>query len=240
MDLELAGKIAVVTGGSKGIGLAVAQALAEEGAQVVVGARHVDDMPQLEGVVAHAVDLGTPEGPGQLIALALEQHGRIDVLVNNVGAVKPRLSGFLEVGDEDFERSLGLNFLAAIRAIRATIPGMVAQGGGRIVNVASVNSFYQPDGLVIDYGAAKAALVNASKALAQEYGPQGIRINSVSPGPVATDLWLGEGGVAAQLGDASGQAAEAVQEQAAASFPTRRFTRPDEVAALVTMLASAT
>ena len=115
---------------------------------------------------------------------------------------------------------------------------MLAAGGGSIVNVASVNAFYHPDGLVIDYGAAKAALLNVAKALSQELGPRGIRINSVSPGPVATDLWMGDDGVAATVGRATGAGADAVRAQAAQGFATRRFTTPEEVATLVALLAS--
>src|ERR1700712_3135975 len=184
MDLELAGKVAVVTGGSKGIGLAVAETLASEGAKVIVGARVVDAMPAIDGVDALAVDLGTPTGPQTLVDFALRQHGRVDVLVNNVGAARPRLEGFLGVSDADFEASLQLNFFAAVRTIRAVLPGMLEAGSGAIVNVASVNAFFEPDSAVLDYGAAKAALVNLAKSLSQELGPKGVRINSVSPGPV--------------------------------------------------------
>jgi NAD(P)-dependent dehydrogenase (short-subunit alcohol dehydrogenase family) len=99
-------------------------------------------------------------------------------------------------------------------------------------------SFFHPDGLVVDYGAAKAALLNVAKALSQELGPKGIRINSVSPGPVATDLWLGEHGVAATIGTATGVDPETVREQAIASMSTGRFTTPEEVATLVALLAS--
>lgn len=115
---------------------------------------------------------------------------------------------------------------------------MMKRGEGAIVNVASVNAFFHPDGLVVDYGAAKAALLNVAKALSQELGPKGIRINSVSPGPVATDLWLGDHGVAATVGDATGVDPAAVRDQAIASMPTGRFTTPDEVATLVALLAS--
>jgi NAD(P)-dependent dehydrogenase (short-subunit alcohol dehydrogenase family) len=115
---------------------------------------------------------------------------------------------------------------------------MIEQGEGAIVNVASVNAFFHPDGLVIDYGAAKAALLNVAKALSQELGPKGIRINSVSPGPVATELWLGDHGVAATIGKATGSGADAVREQTTAAMPTGRFTTPEEVATLVTLLAS--
>ncbi len=107
-----------------------------------------------------------------------------------------------------------------------------------IVNVASVNSFFEPDGAVIDYGAAKAALVNVAKSLSQELGPRGIRITSVSPGPVATDLWLGEHGVAEAIGRATGAEADTVRDQMAAGMPTGRFTTPQEVATIVALLAS--
>jgi len=115
---------------------------------------------------------------------------------------------------------------------------MLLRGEGAIVNIVSVNAFFQPDGLVMDYGAAKAALLNVAKALSQELAPQGIRINSVSPGQVATDLWLGDQGVAATVGRASGVDADAVRAQAVAGIPTGRFTTPEEVATLVVMLAS--
>ncbi len=238
MDLELNGKIAVVTGGSKGIGLAIVRTLADEGAQVVAGALTTESMEGLERVDPVAVDLVEPGGSERLVAEAIDRYGRIDVLVNNVGGVKLRIEGFLSVTDADFEHSLQLNFFAALRATRAAVAAMIEQGQGAIVNVASVNSFFHPDGLVIDYGAAKAALLNLAKALSQELGPKGIRINSVSPGPVATDLWLGADGVAATLGKAAGIEADEVRNRATAGMATGRFTTPEEVATLVALLAS--
>ncbi len=238
MDLQLGGKVAVVTGASKGIGLAIATTLAAEGAQVVAGARTVDSLQGLDGVSALRVDLGTPAGPAALVDAAIERHGRVDVLVNNVGAVHIRLDGFMGTTDEDFVASFELNLFAALRAIRAALTHMLPRGEGVIVNVASVNAFYQPDGAVVDYGAAKAALVNVAKSLSQELGPKGIRINSVSPGQVETDLWLGDAGVAATIGAATGAGADAIRAQVTAGIPTRRFTRPDEVATLVALLAS--
>ena len=107
-----------------------------------------------------------------------------------------RLEGFLGTSDDEFQWAMDMNFFAALRATRAAIVPMLEQGAGAIVNVASVNAFFQPDAGTIDYGAAKAALVNLSKTLAQEFGPRGIRVNAISPGPVGTDLWLGEHGVA--------------------------------------------
>ena len=112
-----------------------------------------------------------PGGPEALVAHALERHGRVDVLVNNVGRAPLRVDGFLATSDADFEASLQINFFAALRATRAVVAAMVTQGGGAIVNVVSVNAFFQPDGLTIEYGAAKAALLNVAKALSQELGP---------------------------------------------------------------------
>ena len=241
MDLELANKVAVVTGASKGIGLAITRALVDEGARVVGGARTVDTLEGIDGVTAVALDLVAPDGPPQLVQRAIDEHGRVDVLVNNVGAVRLRLEGFLGTSDEEFAWAMEMNFFAALRATRAALAHMLEHGGGAIVNVASVNAFFQPDAGTIDYGAAKAALVNFSKSLAQEFGPRGIRVNCVSPGPVGTDLWLGDHGVAATVAAATGVDPDAAREAVVASiggFATGRFTTPEEVATLVTLLAS--
>jgi NAD(P)-dependent dehydrogenase (short-subunit alcohol dehydrogenase family) len=241
MDLELHDKVAVVTGASKGIGLAVTRALVAEGAKVVAGARSVESLEGIAGVLPVAVDLASPVGPARLVERAIAEHGRLDVLVNNVGGVKLRLKGFLGTSDEDFEWALRMNFFAALRATRAAITQMVKRGGGAIVNVASINAFFQPDGGTVDYGAAKAALVNVTKALSQEFGPSGIRINDVSPGPVATDLWLGKDGVAETVAKATGVDPETARKNVIASIgglATGRFTTPEEVATLVVMLAS--
>lgn len=124
---------------------------------------------------------------------------------------------------------------------RAALVPMVALGRGAIINIASANAFFQPDGATIDYGAAKAAVVNLTKSLEQEVGPSGIRVNAISPGPVETDLWLGEHGVAATVAAMTGVDADTARARVVAGiggFATGRFTRPDEVAALAVMLAS--
>jgi len=241
MDLQLGNKVAVVTGASKGIGLAVTRALVEEGARVVAGARTTDGLRDLQGVTAVAGDLTSPEGPARLVQRALDDHGRVDVLVNNVGGVRIRLDGFLGTSDEEFAWAMNINFFAALRATRAVLPAMVKQSAGAIVNVASVNAFFQPDAGTIDYGAAKAALVNLTKSLAMEFGPRGIHVNCVSPGPVSTDLWLGKDGVAETVAKASGVDTETARKNVVASiggFATGRFTTPAEVATLVVILAS--
>jgi NAD(P)-dependent dehydrogenase (short-subunit alcohol dehydrogenase family) len=238
MDLDLADKVAVVTGANRGIGFAVTRALAAEGAYVVAGSRTTDNLEGLDRVVAVSVDLAAADGPALLVQRALDEHGRLDVLVNNVGAVRIRMDGFLGTSDEEFEWALNMDFFTTLRATRAALGPMLEHGSGSIVNVASVNSFFQPDAATVDYGVAKAAVVNLSKSLAQEFSPQGIRVNCVSPGQVSTDLWLGEHGVATTIGEASGVDADTVRETAVASIATGRFTRPEEVATLITMLAS--
>jgi NAD(P)-dependent dehydrogenase (short-subunit alcohol dehydrogenase family) len=241
MDLELRDKVAVVTGAGKGIGLAVTKALAAEGAHVVAGSRTIDTLDGLDGVTAVALDLSAPDGPVELIDRATGAHGRVDVLVNNVGAVRMRVDGFLGTSDEEFEWALEMNFFIALRTTRAALGPMVEQHAGAIVNVASVNAFFQPDAATIDYGAAKAALVNLTKTLSQEFGPRGVRVNAVSPGPVSTDLWLGDHGVAATVGRATGVDADTARATIIAGiggFATGRFTTPEEVATLITFLAS--
>ena len=241
MDLQLTDKVAVVTGAGKGIGLAIVRTLADEGALVVAGSRSTATLDGLERVTGVAVDLAAQDAPAQLVERAIAEHGRVDVLVNNVGAVRLRLDGFLGTSDEEFAWAMEMNFFIALRTIRAALPHMIDQGGGAIVNIASVNAFFQPDAGTVDYGPAKAALVNLSKALAQEFGPNGIHVNCVSPGPVATDLWLGEGGVADTVAKTAGIDADTAREQVIASiggFATGRFTTPEEVATLAAFLAS--
>jgi NAD(P)-dependent dehydrogenase (short-subunit alcohol dehydrogenase family) len=238
MNLELTDRVAVVTGANKGIGLAITKTLAGEGAHVVAGSRSTENLGDIERVTPVAVNLMVPDGPALLVQKAIKEHGHLDVLVNNVGAVRIRVDGFLATSDEEFEWALQMNFFTGLRATRAALGPMLKQGSGSVVNIASVNSFFQPDAATIDYGAAKAAVVNLSKSLSQEFGPKGIRVNCISPGQVSTDLWLGEHGVAATFAEASGVDADTIRETAAAGIATRRFTTPEEVATLVAMLAS--
>lgn len=239
MDLHLSGKVAAVTGASKGIGLAVAGALADEGASVAAGARGSSD--ELFALAARcpvlpvAVDLTSATGPARLIEEAVSSFGRLDILVNNVGEVRTHPDGFASFSDADWERALTINFLAAVRTTRAALPHLLERGG-TIVTVSSVNAFL-PDPTIIDYCAAKAALSNFCKALSKEVGPLGVRVNTVSPGPVSTALWLGGSGVAATVAKATGGDPEAVVEQAAGAAATGRFTTPQEVADLVVLLA---
>src|SRR4051812_41629737 len=233
MDLRLTGKVAVVTGASRGIGLAVVQALAAEGVRIVAGSREITaDLSQLAArfeAELVSVDLSTPAGSTQLIDAAVTSFGGLDILVNNVGALRPRLGGFLSVTDDDWLWGLNINFLSAVRTTRAALPHLLDRGAGSIVTVSSINAFL-PDPSLYDYTASKAALTNFSKALSKEVGPRGIRVNTVSPGPVTTSMWLGEDGVASTFARASGGEAEAVTRQVAEGTVSGRFSRPEEVA----------
>jgi NAD(P)-dependent dehydrogenase (short-subunit alcohol dehydrogenase family) len=239
MDLELAGKVVAVTGASKGIGLAITRAFVNEGARVVAGARSsssdLDALAASGNVEIVQVDLADPEAPTRFIAAAGD---RLDILINNVGLAVPRTEGFLAITDDMWLASMNLNLMAAVRTTRAALPIMIAAGGGIIVNTGSVNARL-PDPTVIDYSAAKAAMTNLAKSLSKEFGGRGIRVNTVAPGPVATDLWLGTDGVAARIGKSSGQRPEDIAAAAAQGMVTGRFSRPDEVADLVLLLASA-
>jgi NAD(P)-dependent dehydrogenase (short-subunit alcohol dehydrogenase family) len=238
MDLGLAGQTAVVTGGSKGIGLAIVRGLADNGVRVVTGAKgssaELAELAKTGQVQAVEVDLADPAGPDRLAGLAGD---RIDILVNNVGAAPARPGGFLSISDNEWLATLNLDLMAAVRATRAVLPGMLAAGHGSIISICSVNARL-PDPAVMDYSVAKAGLASFCKALSKEAGPRGIRVNTVSPGPVATDLWLGDHGVAQTFSQASGGKAQDVARHAASQMVTGRFTQPVEVADVVLFRAS--
>ena len=238
MDLGLGGRVAIVTGASRGIGLAIVRALAASDVRVIAGSlktsSELDELARDGQVRIAELDLSQPDAPGRLTALAGDQ---IDILVNNVGSAPARTGGFLSITDEDWQATLNLNLLAAVRATRGALPAMRAAGRGAIVSICSVNARL-PDPAVLDYSAAKAALASFSKSLSKEVGPQGIRVNTISPGPVATDLWLGQSGVAQTVSRATGARPEDVQRQAAQQMVTGRFTRAEEVADLALFLAS--
>jgi NAD(P)-dependent dehydrogenase (short-subunit alcohol dehydrogenase family) len=247
MRISLAGKVVLVTGASKGIGLEVARAAAEAGGQVVAGSRTVTpglaELASSASVITVSTDLVRPGAADRLVAAAEETFGGVDVLVNNVGGLPgraPRLGGFMSVSDEDWQQALDLNLFSTIRAVRAAVPSILRRGGGAIVNVSSMNALL-PDPSVVDYSAAKAAITNLSKSLSAELAPQGIRVNTVSPGPVSTELWTEPGAVGEQLAAALGTdvaGAMGAMADGLGGIKLGRFGTPQEVARLVLFLAS--
>ena len=243
MDLHLQEKVAVVTGAGRGIGLAITNALAQEGATVVAAnltpTEELTHLAERFPVLPVEVDLAAADGPQHVVDQAVRQFGRLDVLVNNVGAFRFHGGGFLSISDEDWQRTLALNLLTTVRTTRAALPVMVNQGSGAIVNVASVNARL-PGSEVADYSAAKAAITNLTRMLAEEFTPKGVRVNALAPGPVATEAWVGPGGVADAIAHASGTTREDVVAHAAQmnSMTIGRMIAPEEVAALVLFLAS--
>jgi len=243
MELNLKDKVAVVTGASKGIGLAVVKAFAREGARVVAGSRTTSvDLAAMRDayeITVVTVDLGTADGPRSLIQAAVDRHGKIDVLVNNLGSGSPR-TGFLEINDAAWQQVFELTFFSAVRASRAALPYLLAAGGGAIVNVSSINARL-PFPMVVDYSAAKAALTNLTKALSEEFAPRGVRVNAVAPGPVRTPFWTDPGGFADFVAAGAGTTAQAAVKDVVPrnmGISTGRFTEPDEVAELIAFLAS--
>lgn len=239
MKFHLEGKTALVTGASRGIGLAVAEALAAEGVRVVGAARTIS--PELEKIAAAtvAIDLSTVEGATSVASKAIEEVGGLDILINNVGggdASRMTIGGFLDIPDGQWEEIFALNFFSTVRTTRAALPSLIERRGA-IVNVSSINARLPAVGPVA-YGEAKAAMTNFSKRLSQEFGPQGLRVNTVSPGPVGTDIWTGEFGakVAAANGLGHAEFLEAVPAQF--GMVTGKIIDAAEVGALITFLVS--
>lgn len=228
---------AIVTGASKGIGLAVVEALVADGYRVVAGARTVPEDLKALTPLALPVDLTTAEGNDRLVEYAVAELGGIDLLVNNVGGAAPA-DGFLSVTDDDWRHALDLTLMSAVRATRAALPSIVERRGS-VVNIGSVNSRLALPHLVT-YSAAKAALASLGKSLAEEFGARGVRVNTISPGPVRTTVWTEPGSNGEELARRAGLSlAEFVDRiPELTGLSTGDMTEPSEVAALVVFLAS--
>ena len=228
----LDGRVALVTGGSKGIGRAVALALAEDGADVALAARGEDDLAaaakEVEALGRRALpvptDVSDPEQVQALVDRTIGELGRLDVLVNNAGAA-PFLSTVDSIRPEGFEKYFRINFHSAFYATQAASRHLLEKGSGCVVNVASVAAFIASPGLTY-YAGAKAALVAFTRTVAQEWAAAGVRVNAVAPGWIETDL------------NAQSRQDPSFVESIRSQIPMGRWGTAEEVAAVVRFLAS--
>jgi 3-oxoacyl-[acyl-carrier protein] reductase len=221
MDLGLRDKVCLVTGSTGGIGLETVELLRVEGAEVVTTGRSGGDI---------RADLSRAGEPERVVRGVEERFGRLDVLVNNVGGTDIRK--LEDLTEADWQASFELNLMSAVRATQAALPGMRARGAGTIVNVSSTAA-KRPSTSMPDYSVMKAAMLSFSRLVADLYAKDGIRCNAVTPGPTATQAWLGDGGLAEQQGDR-----DQVLAKVAAGRPLGRLAEPAEIAAVVAFLCS--
>jgi 3-oxoacyl-[acyl-carrier protein] reductase len=229
VDLGLTGKRCVVTGASRGIGLATARMLAAEGARVLRVSRSV------EGEDALALDVTEPDAGERLLAACDDRLGGIDALVNNAGTSAAR--PLEELTDDEWQQQWELHVMAPLRLMRAAAPQMAERGAGRIVNVCS-SSGKRPSLTNAAYSVTKAAQLSLSRAFADAYAPKGVLVNAVAPGPVETPLWVGPGGLADQIAERSGGSREEALEAARSKIPLGRMGTEEEIAAVIVFLCS--
>jgi NAD(P)-dependent dehydrogenase (short-subunit alcohol dehydrogenase family) len=226
MDLGLRDEVCIVTGSTGGIGLVVARQLIDEGAIVVSTGRRAEG----PGALHVAADLTQAGEAERVVGEALAQFGRVDRLVNNVGGTGIRRLD--ELTDADWQASFELNLMSAVRVTRSVLPGMKERGRGAIVNVSSTAA-KRPSGSMPDYSVMKAAMLSFSRLVADLHASDGIRCNAVTPGPTATEAWLGDGGLADQQGDRN-----TVLAKVGAGRPLGRLAQPEEIAAVIVFLLS--
>ena len=228
MDLGLEGKACIVTGATRGIGLATVELLRSEGADVLAVARSGED-------VLHA-DVTKPADAERIVAACTERFGRVDVLVNNAGTsfVRP----LDELSDDDWQGQWELNVMGPMRLMREVAPLMARAGGGRIVNVCS-SSGKRPSLTNAAYSVTKAAQLSLSRHFADRYCGDGVLVNAVAPGPVSSPLWMDPGGLADQAALARGITREQALAAQGAKIPLGRFAEAQEIAAVIVFLCSA-
>jgi 3-oxoacyl-[acyl-carrier protein] reductase len=238
MELGLEGKVCVVTGASRGIGLATARKLCAEGARVLFVARSADALERAAdgcGGEWLAVDVTAPDAADRIVATCAEQMGGIDVLVNNAGTSFARPLD--DLTDAEWQGQWDLHVMAPMRLMRCAAPRMAKAGWGRIVNVTS-SAGKRPSLTNAAYSVTKAAQLSLSRVFADSYAGDGVLVNAVAPGPVSTDLWMGEGGLADQTAAARGISRDEALQVQAGKVPLGRLADPEEVADVVTFLCS--
>jgi 3-oxoacyl-[acyl-carrier protein] reductase len=228
MDLGLQDRVCLVTGSTGGIGLETARLLSEEGARVVTCGR--GEAPGIGEALHVQADLSLAGEPERVVEAAAAELGGLDVLVNNVGVA--RQARFEDVPDEEWDAYWQLNVMSYVRAIRAALPHLRAADQATIVNVSSTAGKRPSTGMP-HYSVTKAAVLSLSRLVADLYAKDGIRCNAVTPGPTATQAWLGEGGLADQQGNR-----DEVLAKVGAGRPLGRLAEPEEIAAVIVFLCS--
>jgi len=236
-DLGLEGRRALVSGGTKGIGAAVAETLARAGAAVVAVARALPDRP-VDRVHYLAADLMTAEGCSKAAEHVLSQLGGIDVIVNSVGGSSAPAGGFAALDDAEWAKEISHNLLSAVRLDRALLPAMLAQGSGVVIHVTSIQHMMPLPQSTIAYAAAKAALATYSKALSKEVTPRGIRVMRVAPGWVETEAAVVFADRLAREAGTDYEGGKEIIMKGIGGIPLGRPAKPQEVADLVAFLAS--
>jgi NAD(P)-dependent dehydrogenase (short-subunit alcohol dehydrogenase family) len=234
MDLDLRDSVCIVTGSTGGIGLETARLLAAEGAAVVTSGRR-DEPPGVGEALHVAGDLGRAGEPERLVRHVEEKLGRVDCLVNNVGVAVQR--SFEEVTDDEWDELWHLNVMSYVRTIRAVLPAMRERKAGVIVNVSSTAG-KRPSASMPDYSVTKAAVLSLSRLIADVYAKDGIRCNAITPGPTATEAWLGQGGLAEQQAARSGKTKDEVLAAVGGGRPLGRLAEPGEIASVIAFLCS--
>jgi 3-oxoacyl-[acyl-carrier protein] reductase len=243
MDLGIAGRPCVVTGGSRGIGLETARLLRAEGAKVLLVARDAGRLAEAaegldggdEEIVTLPLDITEPDSGEQMLGAATEAFGGVDVLVNNAGAARYR--DIFEVPDKDWRKQFELNVMAPMRAMKAIAPVMAERGWGRIVNVCSTAA-KRPSQTMPEYSVAKAAELSLSRLFADRFVADGVLINAIAPAAVAGEMWLEPGGLLDQHIEANGGDREAALAEVSAGKPNGRLATAEEVAATIVFLCS--